>query len=245
MKLFVKKMLGDCNFLRNIAVHNKKDRNNSTPQKYNVMKRFLAWMMFGLAFSSAFAQRQMRDFIILLPDSFYDYLSTTKRTEMVDFYAMGVKAETQNLLSETTVLDSLTENYADIRLSERSRLQLGILTTTSGDTLLCAVRSFLGEASHATESEIAFYDIYWRPDTSVSRLSMNPSLLLHRPDTMSQVRYDELLRLIDPIMTSAVMAPDLSLTFSLSTPLLTQAEREELSAILLQRKLKWNGESFN
>ena len=209
------------------------------------MKRFIIWMVLCLSLSPASAQRQMRDFIIQFPDSFCDYLNTAKRTEMVDFYAMGVKAETLNLLSETTVLDSLTERYADIRLSGRSRLQLAMLTTTPGDTLLCAVRSFMGEAEDATESEITFYDTRWTPDTSLVRVRVEPSSLLHRPDTMTQERYEELTRLIDPVMTTAIMGPDLSITVSLATPLLTKTERQDLKAILLQRKLKWDGERFN
>jgi len=47
-------------------------------------------------------------------------------------------------------------------------------------------------------------------------------------------------------MVQAVFLPeDQSLEFSLSTPLLTLKEKESLNAILVQRKLKWNGRMFN
>lgn len=208
------------------------------------MKRFLAIVAFFGAFLGASAQRQMKDFILTMPDSLVKYLNTTKRTEMVDFYFMGVKAETFNLLSEGTVLDSLTANHADIRLNESARMQLHLLPRENGDTVVCMVRTFLGEAP---ESTFAFYDSNWKSLERKGFLpEVDPMSLIHRPDTMTVERYEELLRLVDPLMVAAEITPaDGALTFSLSTPMTTKKEREALQDILVQRKLKWDGKSFN
>ena len=208
------------------------------------MKRFLAIVAFLWAFLGASAQRQMKDFILTMPDSLVKYLNTTKRTEMVDFYFMGVKAETFNLLSEGTVLDSLTANHADIRLNESARMQLHLLPRENGDTVVCMVRTFLGEAP---ESTFAFYDSNWKSLERKGFLpEVDPMSLIHRPDTMTVERYEELLRLVDPLMVAAEITPaDGALTFSLSTPMTTKKEREALQDILVQRKLKWDGKSFN
>ena len=208
------------------------------------MKRFLAIVAFLGAFLGASAQRQMKDFILTMPDSLVKYLNTTKRTEMVDFYFMGVKAETFNLLSEGTVLDSLTANHADIRLNESARMQLHLLPRENGDTVVCMVRTFLGEAP---ESTFAFYDSNWKSLERKGFLpEVDPMSLIHRPDTMTVERYEELLRLVDPLMVAAEITPaDGALTFSLSTPMTTKKEREALQDILVQRKLKWDGKSFN
>ena len=195
-------------------------------------------------FMTASAQRKMADFIIAMPDSVVPYLNKVKRTEMVDFYGMGVKAETFNLLSEGTVLDSLTTSYANITLSESSRMQLSLLTAEKGDTVLCMVRSLLGEAP---ESVVSFYDAGWRKlETNRYLDAVDPASLVARPDTMDVERYDHLLRYIDPVMVLVVFSPDdNSLSFSLSTPMVTKQEREDLKAILLQRKVKWGGVRFN
>ena len=208
------------------------------------MKRFLAIVAFLGAFLGASAQRQMKDFILTMPDSLVKYLNSTKRTEMVDFYFMGVKAETFNLLSEGTVLDSLTANHADIRLNESARMQLHLLPRENGDTVVCMVRTFLGEAP---ESTFAFYDSNWKSLERKGFLpEVDPMSLIHRPDTMTVERYEELLRLVDPLMVAAEITPaDGALTFSLSTPMTTKKEREALQDILVQRKLKWDGKSFN
>jgi hypothetical protein len=77
-------------------------------------------------------------------------------------------------------------------------------------------------------------------------LSPEPTSLIQRPDTMSQERFEQLQRLIDPLMVSAEMSPaDLSLSFSVSTPMLLKEDKERVKAILLQRKFKWDGQRYN
>lgn len=205
-------------------------------------KILFLFLMMSLA-GSVTAQRQMKDLLITMPDSLVGYLNTTKRTEMVDFYHMGVKAETYNLLGGMTVLDSLTANYADLSLNERVRMQLALLGTQHNDTLICMVRTYQGEAP---ESVIRFYRSDWKTADGQMILSPEPTSLIQRPDTMSQERFEQLQRLIDPLMVSAEMSPaDLSLSFSVSTPMLLKEDKERVKAILLQRKFKWDGQRYN
>ena len=207
------------------------------------MKRTaIAILVVVMAFP-AMAQRTMRDFIITMPDSLVEYLNKTKRTEMVDFYDMGVKAETFNLLQGSTVLDSLTSTFADISVNKSQRMQLALLPLHEADTLICMVNSFLGEAP---ESEVHFFNTQWMPMPSKDFLDeVTASQLMQRPDTMDVERYDELVRFFDPVMIAAVMTPDSNLIFQLSTPMVTTEEKKQLDAIMLQKKFKWNRQRFN
>ncbi len=207
------------------------------------MKRTaIAILVVVMAFP-AMAQRTMRDFIITMPDSLVEYLNKTKRTEMVDFYDMGVKAETFNLLQGSTVLDSLTNTFADISVNKSQRMQLALLPLHEADTLICMVNSFLGEAP---ESEVHFFNTQWMPMPSKDFLDeVTASQLMQRPDTMDVERYDELVRFFDPVMIAAVMTPDSNLIFQLSTPMVTTEEKKQLDAIMLQKKFKWNRQRFN
>ena len=207
------------------------------------MKRTaIAILVIVMAFP-AMAQRTMRDFIITMPDSLVEYLNKTKRTEMVDFYDMGVKAETFNLLQGSTVLDSLTSTFADISVNKSQRMQLALLPLHEADTLICMVNSFLGEAP---ESEVHFFNTQWMPLPSKDFLDeVTASQLMQRPDTMTMERYDELVRFFDPVMIAAVMTPDSNLIFQLSTPMVTTEEKKQLDAIMLQKKFKWNHQRFN
>ena len=202
----------------------------------------IAAMLFSATMS--FAQKQMKDYWVAMPDSVVPYLNKTKRTEMVDFYQMGVKAETFNLLQGATTLDSLTATFADVTLNPTARIQLSLLPTTGGDTLICMSRTYYGEAPETT---VSFYDRQWRPIPSAGLLpTILPESLVQRPDTMTVERYDDLFRLVDPMMTYALMSSGgQELTFFLSTPMVTKKEKMALEAILVQRKLKWDGEKFN
>lgn len=207
------------------------------------MRRFALFCMALVAVTS-FAQPNMGKLFIAMPDSLVGYLNTTKRTEMVDFYHMGVKAETFNRLQNYTVLDSLTERSAEVTLSQASTMQLMLLPTSQGDSIICMVRTYLGEEP---ESTISFFDTTWQPLSGQNCIVMPDSAsYTHRPDTMSVEEYERLLRLIDPVMLHARLdftTP--SLVFSLSTPMVRKTERQQLNAILVERKLKWNGEMFN
>ena len=207
------------------------------------MKRTaIAILVVVMAFP-AMAQRTMRDFIITMPDSLVEYLNKTKRTEMVDFYDMGVKAETFNLLQGSTVLDSLTSTFADISVNKSQRMQLALLPLHEADTLICMVNSFLGEAP---ESEVHFFNTQWMPMPSKDFLDeVTASQLMQRPDTMDVERYDELVKFFDPVMIAAVLTPDSNLIFQLSTPMVTTEEKKQLDAIMLQKKFKWNRQRFN
>ena len=202
----------------------------------------IAAMLFSATMS--FAQKQMKDYWVAMPDSVVPYLNKTKRTEMVDFYQMGVKAETFNLLQGATTLDSLTATFADVTLNPTARIQLSLLPTTGGDTLICMSRTYYGEAPETT---VSFYDSQWRPIPSAGLLpTILPESLVQRPDTMTVERYDDLFRLVDPMMTYVLMSSGgQELTFFLSTPMVTKKEKMALEAILVQRKLKWDGEKFN
>ena len=202
----------------------------------------IAAMLFSATMS--FAQKQMKDYWVAMPDSVVPYLNKTKRTEMVDFYQMGVKAETFNLLQGATTLDSLTATFADVTLNPTARIQLSLLPTTGGDTLICMSRTYYGEAPETT---VSFYDSQWRPIPSAGLLpTILPESLVQRPDTMTAERYDDLYRLVDPMMTYALMSSGgQELTFFLSTPMVTKKEKMALEATLVQRKLKWDGEKFN
>ncbi len=185
----------------------------------------------------------MKDFWMSMPDSLCEYLNANKRREMVDFYGMGVRAETYNLLEGMSVMDTLTTHHTVVTLSPASQLTVALLEKADGDSLLCVVSTFLGPQP---ESVLAFYDKEWHPvpaDDLVPQIQAAD--LMHRPDTMDVDEYDRLVRLIDPVMTSASFSPsDASLKFRLSTPLLSANDRQRVDAILVDRKYLWDGRAF-
>ena len=208
-----------------------------------VNKRYVVLAVLALCCFQMQAQRAMKDFWMSMPDSLCEYLNANKRREMVDFYGMGVRAETYNLLEGMSVMDTLTTHHTVVTLSPASQLTVALLEKADGDSLLCVVSTFLGPQP---ESVLTFYDKEWHPvqaDDFVPQIQAAD--LMHRPDTMDVDEYDRLVRLIDPVMTSASFSPsDASLKFRLSTPLLSANDRQRVDAILVDRKYLWDGRAF-
>ena len=207
------------------------------------------------AFTSQASAQEIRDVFKQMPDSLVPYLTQNNRLDFLDFLDSNMKAEVKNRMNGQSTMDTLTADYTRVRLSESSAIQLKLLPAQS-DSVVCMVRTFSAPAS---ESFVSFFSTSWQPIASDFGLSgvgvmqgtdAEASALLdaftERPDTMSVSRFQELKKLIDPVMVSASLSPvHPEIIFSLSIPVATAEEKQQLSAILVQRKYKWEGGKFN
>ncbi len=192
--------------------------------------------------------KSVRDAWLSMPSSVVPYLNANMRLECVELKDMELDAEVKNLLGGITVLDTLTNNYLHVTLSEVATLEIKSLPMDGGDSILCVIKTV---GAPEKDSKIWLYDADWQPlreqQEQLDELLKNlPGSLTHRPDTMEQAKYDELVEMIDPVMVEACLSPEEDvLSFSLSLPLLNKEERSQLTPLLSQRKFKWNGHSFN
>ena len=178
------------------------------------------------------AQITLRDVWLSMPDEMIPYLNKN-----------GI-----------CLMDTLTDDYTHITLTPSSYLELRLLPVNDSTKIICVVKTLTVQAQ---ESDIRFYDIEWKPliDTfglnemknqdgnDASKLKTS---FIHRPDTMSIERFEELSKLVDPVMLSAKF--DLEepvLTFALSPALATKEEKGQIKSILRHRRFKRNGNSFS
>ena len=84
--------------------------------------------------------KSMKDLLVSMPDSLMPYLDKNLRQEMPELQEMGVKAEVKNLLGDNCVMDTLTADFLQIRMSKLSTLQVKKLPAEAGDSLLCRTR---------------------------------------------------------------------------------------------------------
>ena len=106
---------------------------------------FIAWACMAVA--AAHAQTTMAKMWTSMPDSLAPaYLKADKRRAMVDYYEMGETAEVTHELQGTSVMDTLSTQYARVTLSGAQSVQLALLPTAQGDTLLCRVVTFAAPA---------------------------------------------------------------------------------------------------
>ena len=63
---------------------------------------------------------------------------------------------------------------------------------------------------------------------------------------MSQHRFNELKNKIEAVMVEASLSDkDDELTIRPTVPLLARGEKKTVDTILMQRKLKWSGQTYN
>ncbi len=87
----------------------------------------------------------VRDLWLSMPPSFVPYLSTSLRTQCLDFYDMHTDAQTDNALKGKSRIDTLTSTFLAATLSKAHTLQMKLLPA-SGSGLGAASASGSGSA---------------------------------------------------------------------------------------------------
>ena len=205
----------------------------------------------------------VRDLWLSMPPSFVPYLSTSLRTQCLDFYDMHTDAQTDNALKGKSRIDTLTSTFLAATLSKAHTLQMKLLpasgsgsgsasassmvsgsgsssSLSSCDSVLCVVRSWDGPKR---DSEVQLFDRQWKP--LQAPLTFSADSFVCRPDTMSEERFSRLVALLDPIMLSVSLSPAENVLLVKLSPIVPNPEDEKaIEQILVQRKLKWDGKTF-
>lgn len=191
--------------------------------------------------------KSMKDLLVSMPDEVMPYLPKNQRLEFAELQEMGVKAEVKNLLGEVSVMDTLTQDFVQVRMSKVSTLQMKKLPMENGDSVICVVKSFAGPEK---ESELYFFNQEWKaldanPFLGGKRMEDLAETLVQKPDTMSESRFADLKAMIEPKMVSALLLQnENALVVRLASPLLSADDKKTVNVIKLQRKFNWNGKSF-
>lgn len=211
------------------------------------MKKLIV-LLVAFLLSMSVSAKSLRDLWLSMPDSLLPTFNKNLRLEFVELKDLGVKPEVKNLLGDNCLIDTLSNDYLQMATSQQAVLQMKMLPMEVGDSILCVVKTF---SAPEKESDVRFYDQSWHEITRKNFVSDDAWEGLTRyfkskPDTMSNERYEEMFRMVEPVMVSANLSPDdETLTFSLSLPLVSKEEKEALNALIVQRKFKWDRERFN
>lgn len=191
----------------------------------------------------------VRDLWLSMPPSLAPYLSTSLRTQCLDFYDMHTDAQTDNALKGKSRIDTLTSTFLAATLSKAHTLQMKLLpaagsasssSLSSCDSVLCVVRSWDGPKR---DSEVQLFDRQWKP--LQAPLTFSADSFVCRPDTMSEERFSRLVAMLDPIMFSVSLSPAENVLLVKLSPVVPNPDDEKaIEQILAQRKLKWDGKTF-
>lgn len=238
-------MLGSCNGIFDMALY---PLGKEVVEGIVVMKKIKYILCACLMMASmGMEAKSMKDLLVSMPDSVVPYLNHNLRLEFAELQEMGVKAEVKNLLGETSVMDTLTADFAQLRTSKSATLQMKKLPSANGDSLLCVVKTFAGVEK---ESELYLFNQDWQ-EQDASRIFDGKSLqqlasgLVAKPDTMSEAKFEELKGKIElKIVSALLLQHENSLVVRLALPFVSADDKKAVNAIKVQRKFNWNGKTF-
>ena len=177
---------------------------------------------------------------VSMPASVAGALEKSGRQELLDLKQMKKTAAIAGPLGEKCSIDTLTADFLSVRMNDVYTLQMKMLPTSSGDSLLCLVQTYAGPQP---ESRIAFYSPDWK---ALSMPQMHLDVDLQRPDTMSEGDFNKLQALFDPKLISFSLSPSSAeLVVALSPAVISEEEKANVKLLKLQNKLNWNGKTFN
>lgn len=200
-------------------------------------------LLFGLCLAAmpiTMMAQQVCKMWVNMPTSVAGALEKSGRQELLDLKQMKKAATIAGPLGERCSIDTLTADFLSARMNEVYTLQMKMLPTSSGDSLLCLVQTYAGPQP---ESRIAFYSPDWK---ALSMPQMHLDVDLQRPDTMSEDDFNKLQALFDPKLVSFSLSPSSAeLVVALSPAAISEEEKANIKRLKLQNKLNWNGKTFN
>lgn len=199
----------------------------------------------------------VRDLWLSMPPSLAPYLSTSLRTQCLDFYDMHTDAQTDNALKGKSRIDTLTSTFLAATLSKAHTLQMKLLPA-SGSGLGSATASApgsgssIGSASSMVSGSVSSSSLSscdsvlcvvrsWdgpKRDSEVqlfdrqwkplqAPLTFSADSFVCRPDTMSEERFSRLVALLDPIMFSVSLSPAENVLLVKLSPVVPNPEDEK------------------
>ena len=200
-------------------------------------------LLFGLCLAAmpiTMMAQQVCKMWVSMPASVAGAVEKSGRQELLDLKQMKKTAAIAGPLGERCSIDTLTADFLSVRMNDVYTLQMKMLPTSSGDSLLCLVQTYAGPQP---ESRIAFYSPDWK---ALSMPQMHLDVDLQRPDTMSEVDFNKLQALFDPKLISFSLSPSTAeLVVALSPAVISEEEKVNIKLLKLQNKLNWNGKIFN
>ena len=200
-------------------------------------------LLFGLCLAAmpiTMMAQQVCKMWVSMPASVAGALEKSGRQELLDLKQMKKTAAIAGPLGEKCSIDTLTADFLSVRMNDVYTLQMKMLPTSSGDSLLCLVQTYAGPQP---ESRIAFYSPDWK---ALSMPQMHLDVDLQRPDTMSEGDFNKLQALFDPKLISFSLSPSTAeLVVALSPVVISEEEKANIKLLKLQNKLNWNGKTFN
>lgn len=186
------------------------------------------------------AAQSVGQMLTTMPDSIFPYLTAAQRSELLNIKRVdaATPAVLRSKFGNDIKLLRCDDDRMTLRTDSAATMEMARLATNSGDSLYCLLRT-LGVPEKETAGYI--YNKEWR---KVADVDMESVSLLQRPDTMTAETYAALLQLIEFPIVEARFLDNKTLVLRQHVPMISKEERKQLEAILVEKRMRWNGERF-
>ena len=199
---------------------------------------FTVVLLLMLLLCSSMSAQSLREMFVNMPTELLPLLKQNDRLDLIDLYDAKMSAPVTNRLDGKSRLKELTGDYLLLSLSASSSMQIKMLPTQNGDTLLCVVNTVLAEAA---DSRINFYGKDWQPVDG--KLFDSPAIadFLLPSDSVNEVLEFADIYLVELRLSS----DDNTLVAEYTQPrYMSKEEKERIMPLLRKISYEWNGISF-
>jgi hypothetical protein len=182
-----------------------------------------------------------------MPDSLMPYLTTNNKLDMLDFIDAGMEAKVTNKFDGESILCELDSTYLRLKLNTSVEVEMKLLSSSnilndSTKHIICLVTTY---GDLIKESVLNLFTSKWNPiehDITKSKLI---SYVIHKPDTMSELTYNNVKNIPDDyLITLSLDKNENSMSVSASTTLLSTDDSTKVIPIISTKRLLWNGKTF-
>lgn len=207
------------------------------------MKHFFLIVTATLCVWTAKAQDMERIFAEM-PDSIVPVMTKNNRLDCIDFYKSKMKSNVENIYGGKSELLALGNDYLFIMPTQKSAVAMKRLATSSGDTIIVVVSTYL---SPAKESDVVFYSGKWER-LSAQKLISPPEKgdFYSKSDTCDAARLSYARAAGEDAFVYAELSENEPvISYGLSLESLMPEDEAKVTPYLSSKIVyKWNGKAF-
>lgn len=188
------------------------------------MNKIIYTALFAMALLPCTAQAQsLKDLFLHMPMEVCPALTEYNRLELVDNQKNGKEMRTRNAFQTFSTMKALTDDYAQLTVSDSSEKVMKLLTKTDGSKIIMVISTVFCDS--IPDSSIGFYSTDWQP--------LDATAYIKEP-TSNDYRHI----VLDP--------ENDTLTITTSNPLSLQTNGSDtlVENTSVSHLLQWNGASF-
>lgn len=189
--------------------------------------------------ASACAQQTIAEVFEKMPLEKTLYITLNDKREMIECWNQKLDTSVKNKLDGMSSIDTLAVDYAVVKLSDAKQLTLFLLPSAESGSVVGLITTLY---TPKPQSTLEVYSTDWKLLYDAKMLNLTEKELLHKPEAMTQEKYEELRSLIaQTYMNFEYNSQAKQMSASLSVDVLSVDKIQEIQQLIIKQLLIWDG----